>query len=56
MKRIMLIKVSKMPTIVGILIFINMIYTTSDSFKARKVYNFQPFSFYDQFKFHAQLS
>ena len=46
----------KMPTIVSILTFISMINTSSESFKARKVLIFQHFSFYEQLKFHAQLS
>ena len=45
----------KMPTIVGILTFISMINTTSNSLKARKVFIFQHFSLYEQLKFHAQL-
>ena len=49
----MLINVT-MPTIVGILTFISN--TTSESFEARKKYIFQHFSFYEQFKFLAQLS
>ena len=52
---ILLINV-KMPIIVGILTFISIINTTSESLKARKVFIFQHFSFYDQLKFHAQLS
>ena len=55
MKYIMLILV-KMPTIVGILTFISMINSTSRSLKARKVYIFQHFSFYEQLVFTAQLS
>ena len=55
MKLIMLIN-AKMPIVVGILIFIGMINTTSDCLKARKVFIFQYFSFYEQLKFHAQLS
>ena len=47
MKFIMLINV-KMPTVVGILTFISMINTTSESVKARKVFIFQHFSFYEQ--------
>ena len=50
----MLINV-KMSTIVGILTFINMIITTSESLKASKVFNFQPVSFYAQLTSHAQL-
>ena len=45
----------KVPTIVGILAFISMINTTSYSLKARKVFIFQHFSFYEQFEFHAEL-
>ena len=45
-----------MPTIVGILIFISMINTTSKSLKAGKVFIFQSFSFYERLKFYAQLS
>ena len=51
----MLINV-KMPTTVGILTFISMINTTSESLKAKQVFNFQHISFYEQLKFHAQLS
>ena len=51
----MLINV-KMPTIVGILSFISMINTPSESLKGRKVFIFQHFSFYEQLKFHAKLS
>ena len=50
MKFIMLINV-KMPTIVGILTFISMINTSSESMKARKVLIFQ-----QQLKFYARLS
>ena len=46
----------KMPTIVGILTFISMINTTSDSQKARKVYMFQHFSFHEQLKLYALVS
>ena len=48
----------RMPTIVGILTFISMIpvNTTFECLKARNVLNFQHFSFYEQLKFHAQLS
>ena len=55
MKYIMLINV-KMPTIVGILTLISMINTTSDSLKARKIFICKHFCFYQQLKFHAQLS
>ena len=46
----------KMPTIVGILIFMSMINTTSEHLKARKVYIFEHFRLYEHLKFHAQLS
>ena len=46
----------KMPTIVGILLFVNMTHTTPESFKATNVYIFQLLGFYEQLKFHAQLS
>ena len=55
MKFIMLINV-KMPTIVGILTFVCMINRPSESLKAIKVFIFQQFSFYEQLKFHAQLT
>ena len=55
MKFILLINV-KMPTIVGILTFISRINTLSERLKARNIYIFQNFSFYEQLKFHAQLS
>ena len=55
MKFIMLIIV-KMPTIVGILTFISMINTTSESWKARNVFIFQHFGFYEQWKLHTHLS
>ena len=51
----MLINV-KMPTIVGILTFMGMINTSFGSLKAREVFIFHHFSFYEQLKFHAQLS
>ena len=44
-KFILLINV-KMPTIVGILTFISMVNTTSESLKARKVSSFQYFLFF----------
>ena len=53
-KFILLINV-KMPTIVGILTFVSMIYTTSESLKARKICILRHFSFYEQLKFRAQL-
>ena len=55
MKFIMLINL-KMPTTVGILTFMDMINTTSASSKARNTIIFQHFSYYEQLKFHAQLS
>ena len=51
----MLINV-KMPIIVGILTFINMINKTFESLETRNVFIFQHFSFNDQLKLHAQLS
>ena len=55
LKFIMLVNV-KMPTIVGTKTCISMINATSESLKARKVFIFQHFRFYEQFRFHAQLS
>ena len=55
MKFILLIN-AKMPTIVGILTFISRINTSYESLKARNTYLYQYFSFYEQLKFHAQLS
>ena len=46
----------KMPTIIGILTFISMLNATSCCLKARKSGIFKQFSFYEQLKFHAQLS
>ena len=46
-KFIMLINV-KMPTNIGILIFVSMINKTSESLNARKVFIFQYFSYYGQ--------
>ena len=54
-KFILLINV-KMPTIVGILTFISMINTASEKLKARNFFICLYFSFYEQLKFHAQLS
>ena len=54
MRFIKLINV-KMPTIVGILTFISMMNTASESLEARKAFIFQHFSFFEQLKFHAQL-
>ena len=51
----MLINV-KMPAIVGILTFINMINTRSESSEAKISIIFQRFSFYRELKFHANLS
>ena len=51
----MLINV-KMPTIIGILTFITMVNTTSESSRERKIFIFHHFSFHEQLKFHAQLS
>ena len=47
---ILLINV-KMPTIVGILIFMSSANTTSECFKQEKSVNFQYFTFYEQLKF-----
>ena len=44
----------QMPTIVGILTFISMINTTSESLKASSLY-FSAFQFYEQFEFYAGL-
>ena len=55
MKFILLIIV-KMPTIVGILTSINMVYATNDSLKAKKNIIFQHFSFHEHMKFHADLN
>ena len=51
----------RMPTIIGILIvgiltFIRRINTASEILKARKIFNFLHFNFYEQLKVHAQLS
>ena len=46
----------KMLTIVGILTFISMTNTTSVTLKARNFFICQYFSFYEQLKFHGQLS
>ena len=54
-KFILLINV-KMPTIVGILTFISMINTSSERLNARNFFICRYFSFYEQSKFHAQLS
>ena len=52
---IMLIIV-RMPTIVGIFTFTSIIKTTSECYKARKVFIFRHFSFVERLKFHAQFS
>ena len=44
---------AKMPTIVGILIFMSLINTTPERLKGRKVFVFQHFRFYELLKFHA---
>ena len=46
----------KMSTFVGILTFISMSNTTSDRLKARYLFIYRYFSFYEQCKFPAQLS
>ena len=46
----------KMLTIVGILTFISMINTTPERLKARNFFICRYFIFYEQLKFHAQLS
>ena len=48
-----MLKNVKMPTIIGFLIFIGMINTAYETFKARKI---SAFGFYKQSKFHANLS
>ena len=53
MKFIVLINV-KMPTIV--LSFMSKSNATSEIFNARKIFIFHHFIFYEQLKFHAQLS
>ena len=55
MNLIMLINV-KMPTIVGILGFMSMIDAVSERLKAINFFICRYFSFYEQLKFHAQLS
>ena len=42
---------TRMSTILGIFTFISMINTTSGSLKAKRVFIFQHFSFYEQLKF-----
>ena len=46
----------KMPTTVGILTFMSIINTTPEVLKARNVFICRYFSFYEQFKYRAQLS
>ena len=55
MKFILLINV-KMPTIVGILTFISMINAAPEGLKARTSLFASILVFYEQLKFHAQLS
>ena len=55
MNFILLINV-KIPTTVGILTFIRRINTASDSLKSCTIYVYLHVSFYEQLKFHAQLS
>ena len=55
MKFMLLINV-KMPTIVGILTFISRINAAFQRFKARILFIFHHFTFYEQSKFHAQLN
>ena len=54
-KLIVLINV-KMPTIVGILTFISMINTTPERLQAINFFISRYSCFYEQLKFHAQLS
>ena len=54
-KFILLINIKK-PTIVGILTFISMINKISERLKARDIFICRYFGFYEQLKFHAQLS
>ena len=46
----------KMPTVIGILTLISKVNITSESLRARKVFIFHHFCFYEQLKFPAQLS
>ena len=43
----------KLPTIVDTKTFISKINTVPEGLEARKIFNFQHFSFYEQLKFHA---
>ena len=45
-----------MSTVVGIFMFISKINTTSESFKASKIFNFQHFMFIEQFSSNFILS
>ena len=54
LKLVMLINV-KMPTIIGIVSFISMLNTTSESLKARKTI-FQPYSFRRKIKSEVHLN
>ena len=45
-----------MPTIVGIITFNSMMNILSERIKARNFFMFRYLSFYEQLKFHAQLS
>ena len=54
MEFILLINV-KMPTIVGILTFISMIYTFYENLKARIVFILKYFSCYEHLKFSVEL-
>ena len=45
-----------MPTVVGILTVISIINTSSERLKARNLFIYRYFSFYELLKFHAQLS
>ena len=55
MKFILLINV-KMPTIVGIFTFISIIHATSERLAKRRFFICRYFSFYEEWKVHAQLS
>ena len=51
-----MLKNVKMSTVVGILTFISMINKKFESLKARKVFIFQHFSFYEQLQYRTQMS
>ena len=55
-KKFILLIYVKMPTIDGILIFISMINTASESFKARSFFKLHNFTLIEQLKFHAYLN